>query len=119
VSDTAHAVSADVTAAVHLVQRLSPDLSGEALWNAVAVVLVHVREGRRQAHLPAPDYPTSDVHASPEPPAGVEGVAPPCPVCKGPMRRVLKTNPKMPDYRCMDRQCDKAVWLDRKRRNGA
>ena len=42
-------------------------------------------------------------------------VVPPCPECGGPMAAVTKTNPKQPDFRCRDRQCDKAVWTDRKR----
>jgi hypothetical protein len=106
-SDTAHAVSADVAAAVQLVQRLSPGLMGDSLWNAVAVVLVHVREGRRQQLTPPPA------------PAAAGDAPPRCPVCQGAMRdqRATKRG-NQPDFKCSQRACDGAMWLDRKRRNG-
>lgn len=44
-----------------------------------------------------------------------------CPKCSGPCwdNRTNKRNPKMPDYRCKDRDnCDGAVWLTAKNGNG-
>ncbi len=36
-----------------------------------------------------------------------------CPKCGGAMwdNRLTKKNPKQPDYKCKNRQCDNAVWL--------
>jgi hypothetical protein len=47
--------------------------------------------------------------------------APPtCPVCESAMRdqRATKRG-NQPDWKCTQSACDGAVWLDRKRRNGA
>ncbi len=39
-----------------------------------------------------------------------------CPDCGGAMwdNRQTKKNPKQPDYKCKNKQCDKAVWLKAK-----
>ena len=39
-----------------------------------------------------------------------------CPDCGGAMwdNRETKRSPKRPDYKCKNRQCDKAVWLEKK-----
>lgn len=40
---------------------------------------------------------------------------PPCPKCQGDMwdNRVGKRNPKAPDFKCKDRECDGVVWPSR------
>ena len=40
---------------------------------------------------------------------------PPCPKCAGDMwdNRVGKRNPKAPDYKCKDRECDGVIWPPR------
>jgi hypothetical protein len=40
---------------------------------------------------------------------------PDCPKCQGPMwdNRVGKRNPKAPDFKCKDRECDGVVWPPR------
>src|SRR3954471_7927166 len=42
-------------------------------------------------------------------------VVPDCPKCQGPMwdNRVGKRNPKAPDFKCKDRECDGVVWPPR------
>ena len=39
-----------------------------------------------------------------------------CPICNGPMwdNRINKKNPKGPDWKCKDKQCAHAVWLEKK-----
>lgn len=39
-----------------------------------------------------------------------------CPDCGGPMwdNRETKRSPKQPDYKCKNKQCDKAVWLEKR-----
>ncbi len=43
-----------------------------------------------------------------------------CPDCGGAMwdNRQTKRNPKQPDFKCKNKQCDKAVWLKPKGENG-
>lgn len=45
----------------------------------------------------------------------MNGSAPNCPKCKGPMwdNREGKTNPKQPDFKCKDKACDGAIWPPR------
>jgi len=40
-----------------------------------------------------------------------------CPICAGPMwdNTVDKKNPKGPDYKCKNKECGHAVWLDNKK----
>ena len=40
---------------------------------------------------------------------------PPCPKCSGDMwdNRVGKRNPRAPDYKCKDRECDGVIWPPR------
>lgn len=42
-------------------------------------------------------------------------VVPNCPKCQGPMwdNREGKRNPKAPDYKCKDRECDGVIWPPR------
>jgi hypothetical protein len=44
-----------------------------------------------------------------------------CPRCQGPMwdNRVGKRNPKAPDFKCKDRECDGVIWPPRDARQGA
>ena len=44
-----------------------------------------------------------------------ETAIPNCPKCQGPMwdNRVGKRNPKAPDYKCKDRECDGVIWPPR------
>src|SRR5689334_18303105 len=48
-------------------------------------------------------------------PADVAAPVPNCPKCSGPMwdNRVGKRNPKAPDFKCKDRECDGVVWPPR------
>ena len=40
-----------------------------------------------------------------------------CPICGGPCwdNRESKRNPRAPDWKCKDRNCDGAIWPERKR----
>ena len=45
-----------------------------------------------------------------------ESAPPPtCPKCQGPMwdNRAGKRNPKAPDFKCKDRECDGVIWPPR------
>lgn len=44
-----------------------------------------------------------------------------CPQCGSEMwdNRENKKNPKSPDYKCKDKACAHAIWLDSKKSNGA
>src|ERR1700738_2175284 len=44
-----------------------------------------------------------------------ETAIPNCPKCQGPMwdNRVGKKNPKAPDFKCKDRECDGVIWPPR------
>jgi hypothetical protein len=44
-----------------------------------------------------------------------ETAIPDCPKCQGPMwdNRVGKRNPKAPDFKCKDRECDGVIWPPR------
>src|SRR5436305_15309586 len=44
-----------------------------------------------------------------------ESPVPSCPKCQGPMwdNREGKRNPKAPDFKCKDRECDGVVWPSR------
>jgi hypothetical protein len=44
-----------------------------------------------------------------------ETAVPNCPKCQGPMwdNRVGKRNPKAPDFKCKDRECDGVIWPPR------
>ena len=48
-------------------------------------------------------------------PSDAEFVIPTCPRCQGPMwdNREGKRNPKAPDFKCKDRECDGVVWPPR------
>jgi hypothetical protein len=55
-------------------------------------------------------------HDQPTPDAGSEALAPPsCPKCAGPMwdNREGKRNPKAPDFKCKDRNCQGVIWPPR------
>lgn len=49
------------------------------------------------------------------PDANIETPTPSCPKCQGDMwdNRVGKRNPKAPDFKCKDRECDGVVWPSR------
>src|SRR5215218_333850 len=58
----------------------------------------------------------------PEPqPQDSASVVPNCPKCQGPMwdNREGKRNPKAPDYKCKDRECDGVIWPPRATTAGA
>lgn len=44
-----------------------------------------------------------------------DAAVPNCPKCQGPMwdNRVGKRNPKAPDFKCKDRECDGVIWPPR------
>jgi hypothetical protein len=88
---------------VKAARKLYPNAPESALREAVADFLVHVRELRRNGH-PAPSVPPSEP-------------SPSCPICQGAMRdqRATKRG-NQPDFKCQRRDCNGAVWLDRKRR---
>jgi transposase-like protein len=48
-------------------------------------------------------------------PDATASAIPNCPKCQGPMwdNRVGKKNPKAPDFKCKDRECDGVVWPPR------
>jgi hypothetical protein len=48
-------------------------------------------------------------------PADEASPPPPCPKCQGEMwdNRVGKRNPKAPDFKCKDRNCDGVIWPPR------
>jgi hypothetical protein len=50
----------------------------------------------------------------------VTGPVPNCPKCGGPMwdNRDKKTNPKAPDFKCKNKECDGAVWPPKDNGNG-
>ena len=93
----------DMEAGVKAARNLWPGAPDPVLREAVADFLVHVRELRR-----AGNGPTGPAVLPGEP-------APACPVCQGPMRdqRATKRG-NQPDFKCLNRTCDGAVWLDRK-----
>jgi hypothetical protein len=93
----------DYEAAVKAARKLWPNGQEATIREAAADFLVHVRELRRNGNSSTP--PTAPVEPSP-----------PCPVCQGPMKdqRAGKRG-NQPDFKCHNRDCDGAVWLDRKR----
>lgn len=54
----------------------------------------------------------SQTGTKPEPRAVTSGVAPSCPKCHSDMwdNRLTKKNPKAPDWKCKDKECDGVVW---------
>lgn len=63
----------------------------------------------------APPMPPMPASPPPAPVAG-PGISQSCPDCGGPMwdnRSTKKGN--QPDFKCKDRSCNKAVWLERRR----
>jgi hypothetical protein len=48
-------------------------------------------------------------------PADIATEVPNCPKCQGPMwdNRAGKRNPKAPDFKCKDRECDGVIWPPR------
>jgi hypothetical protein len=56
-----------------------------------------------------------------QPPSDAEFVIPTCPRCQGPMwdNREGKRNPKAPDFKCKDRECDGVIWPPRNATGGA
>jgi hypothetical protein len=94
----------DYEAAVKAARKLWPNGHEATIREAAADFLVHVRELRRNGN-----GSVSPIAPPAEPP-------PACPVCQGPMKdqRAGKRG-NQPDYKCRNRDCDGAVWLDRKR----
>lgn len=62
----------------------------------------------RSAPAPSQAAPQADTTAA-------DGGVPACPECKGAMydNRATKKG-RQPDYKCKDRACNKAIWLDKK-----
>jgi hypothetical protein len=63
-------------------------------------------------------------HAQPraeQPTPAATGPVPNCPKCNGAMwdNREKKTNPKAPDFKCKNKECDGAVWPPKDSGNGA
>ncbi len=73
---------------------------------AVAPAVPALALAPANGHGPAPPA------AAPAPAATAP--APVCPKCGGPMwdNRAAKANPKAPDFRCKDKNCDGARWLN-------
>ncbi len=78
------------------------ETSPEAMVAATATVFIALNQQLN-------GHPTAPAIGTAEPP-------PACPVCHGPMQdqRASKRG-NQPDYKCRTRDCDGAVWLDRKR----
>lgn len=96
----------DYEAAVKAARALWSGAPENILREAAADFLIHVRELRRTGNAATGAVPQSPT-----------GEAPPaCPICRDAMKdkRGSKTNPRQPDYKCTNRACDGAVWLDRK-----
>jgi hypothetical protein len=57
----------------------------------------------------------------PEPQQSDQSPVPVCPKCQGPMwdNRENKRNPKAPDFKCKDRNCDGVIWPPRDGRAAA
>ena len=94
----------DAEAAAKAAKKLWPDAPPAVQREAAADFLVHVRELRRNGNGSTP------------PAAGPTEPAPACPVCQGPMKdqRSSKRG-NQPDFKCLNRACDGATWLDHKR----
>jgi hypothetical protein len=92
----------DVEVAVKAARKLWVDAPAPVQREAAADFLVHVRELRRNGSASSP--PTAPAQ-----------VPPFCPVCQGSMKdqRATKRG-NQPDYKCCNRDCDGAMWLDRK-----
>jgi hypothetical protein len=91
------------TAALAIARKAWPDATPPAVIAQAAATLL--AEYGRQVAPAHPSTPTTNGTIAP----------PPCPDCGGLTKPVTKTNPRMPDFRCIDRQCDAAVWTDRKK----
>jgi hypothetical protein len=83
------------------------------LREAAADFLVHVRELRRNGVLLASPAAAPGAGARPEEPP------PRCPVCESAMRdqRATKRG-NQPDFKCVVRTCDGAVWLSKRNSTG-
>jgi hypothetical protein len=84
------------------------DTPAEALASAVHTIFIELSMAAKAGATRPATAPTP----AEAPPA--------CPVCESPMRdnRAIKRG-NQPDWKCTQSACDGAVWLDRKRRNGA
>jgi hypothetical protein len=83
------------------------------LQAATATMLIHAKDMRKlTGAAPMPLTKPGGPLAAPK---GAE-VVPVCPVCHWAMRdqRTTKRG-NQPDYKCSQRTCDGAVWLDRKK----
>lgn len=99
----------DAEAAVKAAKKLWPDAPLPVQREAAADFLVHVRELRRNGNG-GPQASAPPAAAPAEPP-------PACPMCHGPMKDQRSTKRgNQPDMKCANRNCDGAIWLDRKRR---
>jgi hypothetical protein len=81
----------------------------EVLASAVHTLFIASGQHRNGHH--SVDIPRQDA-----PGATNAATAPACPVCAGPMRdqRAAKTNPRQPDWKCVVKSCDGALWPPKK-----
>jgi hypothetical protein len=102
-------VHRDVEAALASAKKLwAADAGDETLMRTAEMFMVHLRELRRNGRLPA--------STDEAPPAAAE-VPRSCPVCQGLLRdqRATKRG-NQPDFKCRDRNCDGAIWLEPKKK---
>jgi hypothetical protein len=99
----------DVEAALASARKLwGRDAGEETLLHTAEAFLVHLREIRRNGR--------------PAPAEGAAGAERPrsCPDCQGPMKdqRATKRG-NQPDFKCQDRNCDGAMWLETRKKGSS
>ena len=104
--ETYHDAEAAFTMAGALWKGKQP--TPEAFQATVATLMIHMKDIRKIGHAPAPQ-PARAPAAAPAAPSG-------CPKCGGEMWNNIgnKKNPKGPDFKCKDKDCGEAVWLQKK-----
>lgn len=99
-----------------LVEKKSPDGSVAKVEASPLTTLTRIAD-RLLTFLVENDYQPDTMRggngAKTEPAPDV----PDCPDCGGPMwdNRGSKKNPKQPDFKCKDGDCNKAIWLNKKK----
>lgn len=70
---------------------------------------------RRQAEREVAEAPAREPDEAARAASARTDDTPPCPVCGGRMwdNRLTKRNPKAPDFKCRDRNCDGVIWPPR------
>ena len=95
--------------------------SSEALNAGAATILIHARDLAGGGRKPSGGGGGPQRGNSRPKTRSAGQIAPEaCPKCGGDMwdNSTDKRNPRAPDYKCKDRDCDGAVWLDSKKGAG-